>query len=216
MRVISIAKVITRAERSNRPKSKQPGNREQVTAIDYIISSGQALLPVIIYEGKVYQSTQYIDIEQPRDQSLRVSDNGQIDDRLGLTWLEYIFQKYTVLRTKGVYRLLILDSYSSYRTPEFDLFYKEHLIIILCILLYSSYLLQLLDIGCFTVLKRSYRQQIEGYIYNRVNYIDKDDFLKVYYTVYIESISLANIQSSFVTIGLVLYNPERVLSKLYT
>ena len=101
-------------------------------------------------------------------------------------------------------------------TPEFDLFCKEYLIITLCILLHSLHLLQSLDIGCFVVLKQSYRRQIEGYIYNRVNHIDKEDFLTVYYTTHIESMSLANIQSSFTAIGLTLYDPERVLSKLYT
>jgi hypothetical protein len=51
---------------------------------------------------------------------------------------------------------------------------------------------------------------------NRVNHINKQDFLTVYYTAYTETISLANIQSSFAATGLVLYDPERVLSKLYT
>ena len=54
MRVISIAKVVTRAERSNRPVSIQPGNREWVTAIDCISSYGWSLPLVIIFEGKVY------------------------------------------------------------------------------------------------------------------------------------------------------------------
>jgi hypothetical protein len=77
-------------------------------------------------------------------------------------------------------------------------------------------LLQLLDIGCFSVLKRSYRWQIEGLIQNRVNYIDKQDFLEVYYTAYIETINQLNIYSSFAATGVVLYNPERVLAKLNT
>ena len=101
-------------------------------------------------------------------------------------------------------------------TLEFDLFCKEHSIIILCILLYLSHLLQPCDIGCFALLKRLYRQQIKGYIRNGVNHINKQDFLTVYYTAYTETISLANIQSSFTATGLVLYNPKRVLSKLYT
>jgi hypothetical protein len=54
MGVISTTKVITSAERSNRPISIQPGNREWVTAIDCISSAGWSLLPVIIFEGKVY------------------------------------------------------------------------------------------------------------------------------------------------------------------
>jgi hypothetical protein len=52
--VISTAKVISGAERSNRPISIQPGNREWVTAIDYISSARWSLLPVVIFEGKVH------------------------------------------------------------------------------------------------------------------------------------------------------------------
>jgi hypothetical protein len=83
-------------------------------------------------------------------------------------------------------------------------------------LLYLSHLLQLLDVGCFSVLKRLYRWQIEGFIQNRINYIDKQDFLEVYYIAYTATMNPANIYSSFAAAGLVLYNPERVLSKLYT
>src|SRR5450432_3002439 len=57
MGVISTAKVITGAERSNRPVAVQPGNREWVTAIDFISSAGWSLPPVIIFEGKVHIST---------------------------------------------------------------------------------------------------------------------------------------------------------------
>ena len=209
MGVISTAKVITGAERSRKPVSIQPGNREQVTAIDCISVRGWTLPPVIIFEGKLHQSTWYSDT-RPLDQALGVSDNGWIDNELGLTWLKRVFEKHTVYRTKGVYRLLILDGYGSYMAPEFDLFCKEYLIIILCILPYSSHLLQSLDVGCFAVLKRLYRRQIDGYIRNGLNHIDKADFLEVYYAVYIQSMSLANIQSSFAATGLVPYDPERV------
>jgi hypothetical protein len=53
-------------------------------------------------------------------------------------------------------------------------------------------------------------------MYNRVNYINKPDFLHVFYTACTEAITLANVQSSFAATGLVLHDPERVLSKLYT
>jgi hypothetical protein len=55
MGVISTARVITGAERSNRPVSVQPGNREWVAAIDCICADRQSLLLVIIFEGKVHQ-----------------------------------------------------------------------------------------------------------------------------------------------------------------
>jgi hypothetical protein len=127
-----------------------------------------------------------------------------------------MFKKYTVHRTRGVYRLLILNSYSSYITLEFDLFYKEYSIITLCILLYSSHLLQPLDVGYFAVLKRSYGRQIKGYIHNRFNHINKPDFLHTFYTVRTEAITLANVQSSFAATGLVPHDLKRVLSKLHT
>jgi hypothetical protein len=152
----------------------------------------------------------------PSDWVIGVSENGWTNDVLGLTWLEHVFEKHTLHRTKGVYRLLILDGHGSHMTPEFDLFCKEHSIIPLCMPPHSSHLLQPLDVGCFSVLKRSYGRQIEGYIRNGVNHIDKPDFLQAFYTAHTEAISLANIQSSFAATGLVPYDPGRVLSKLHT
>ena len=104
-----------------------------------------------------------------------------------------MFKKYIVHDIKGNYRLLILDGYGSHVTLEFDLFCKEYSIITLCMLLHSSHLLQLLNVSCFVVLKQSYRRQVEGLIYNRVNHIDKIDFLEAYYTTYTETINQANI-----------------------
>ena len=127
-----------------------------------------------------------------------------------------MFEKHIAHCTKGNYQLLILDGHGSYVTLEFDLFCKEHAIITLCIPLHSSHLLQPLDVGCFSVLKRSYRQQIEGLMRNGVNHIDKQDFLKAYYTTHTETMNQSNIHSSFAATGVVPYDPERVLAKLNT
>ena len=82
--------------------------------------------------------------------------------------------------------------------------------------LYSSHLLQPLDISCFTVLKRLYRQQIEGLIRTGVNYINKPDFLIIYVLAREESMAINIVRSGFAAIGLVPYNPNRVLLKLNT
>jgi hypothetical protein len=137
-------------------------------------------------EGKVRQSTWYSDT-LPLEWVIGVSENGWTDNELGLTWLEHVFEKHTAHRTKGVYRLLILDGHGSHVTPEFDLFCKEHSIITLCMPPHSSHLLQPLDVGCFAVLERLYGQQIEGYMRNGVNHIDKPDFLQTYNTAHIEA-----------------------------
>src|SRR5580700_11897298 len=51
---------------------------------------------------------------------------------------------------------------------------------------------------------------------NRVNHINKQDFLEAYCTARTETINQSNIHSSFTATGVVPYDPERVLSKLNT
>ncbi len=125
-----------------------------------------------------------------------------------------MFEPYTALRTKGVYRLLILDGHRSHITPEFDLFCTEHKIITLCMPSHSSHLLQLLDVSCFATLKRAYGRQIEQLMRSGVNHIDKADFLTAYNRARTESMTPAIARSGFAATGLVPFNPDRVLSKL--
>lgn len=37
-----------------------------------------------------------------------------------------LFDRHTVSRTKGTYRLLILDGYESHHSTKFELYYKNH------------------------------------------------------------------------------------------
>src|SRR5450432_391359 len=53
-------------------------------------------------------------------------------------------------------------------------------------------------------------------MYNGVNHIDKQDFLEAYHNAHKETMTQANISSSFAATRVLLYNPERVLSKLNT
>ena len=73
----------------------------------------------------------------------------------------------------GLYRLLIINSYKSYNLLDFQQIYKDSKIITLYIPPYSSYLLQLLDIGCFSPLKRVYSAKINALIRAYIYYINK-------------------------------------------
>ena len=148
------------------------------------------------------------------DWTIAVSEKGWTDDKLGLIWLQDIFEKHTAHRTRGNYRLLILDGHGSHGTPEFDLFAREHRIITICMPPHSSHLLQPLDVGCFAVLKRLYGQQVQSLIRNSISHIDKPDFLEAYHYAHKATMSLANIASSFAATGVVPYDLDRVLSQL--
>src|SRR5258708_18325124 len=56
MGVIGTARVVTSSEARNRPKKAQPGNREWVSIIQGVNSSGWPLPPFIIFDGKKHLS----------------------------------------------------------------------------------------------------------------------------------------------------------------
>jgi DDE superfamily endonuclease len=81
---------------------------------------------------------------------------------------------------------------------------------------HSSHLLQLLDVSCFSLLKRAYGSRIKQFTQARVNHIDKADFLVAYNSARKEAFTASTIQSGFAGAGLVLYDPNRVLAKFGT
>lgn len=56
--------------------------------------------------------------------------------------------------------LLIINSYKSYKSLAFQDLCKENKIITLCMPAHLSYILQLLDMGCFAPLKQAYSKEI--------------------------------------------------------
>ena len=214
MGMISTAKVICGSEtRASNAKALQPGNREWVTAIIAVNTTGWALPPQIILAADNHQSQWYHAI--PNDFIISVSKNGWTNDGLGLEWLQTVFEPHTASRTLGRYRMLILDGHSSHATAEFDRFCTERNIIPLYMPPHSSHLLQPLDVGCFSPLKRLYGQRIINKVQKGINTVNKTEFLSIYPTVHYQALSSSNIQSSFAATGLVPFSPGRVLSKLH-
>ncbi|KAF4300733.1 hypothetical protein GTA08_BOTSDO06775 [Botryosphaeria dothidea] len=205
--------VVTGSERRNRPKAVQPGDREWVTIIQGINAAGWAIPPFIIFAAKHHLSAWYGDNDIPGDWAIAVSDNGWTTNELGVAWLKH-FNKHTKARTVGTYRLLIIDGHESHNSLEFQAICKEEKIITLCMPPHSSHLLQPLDVGCFSPLKRAYGDQIGGLARNHINHITKLEFLPAFKVAFDKSIIKANICASFRGAGLVPYDLDAVLSKL--
>jgi hypothetical protein len=212
MGLTATAKVITRAEYYGRRSLLQPGNREWVTAIERTNASGWALPPCIIFKGKNYIQSWFDNL--PNDWRFEVRPNGWTSDEISLRWLQKLFIPSTYSRTKGGYRLLILDGHGSHLTPKFDETCAANNIVPICMPAHSSHLLQPLDIGCFAVLKRAYGRLVETKMRLGINHIDKLDFLEAYPIARIEAYKLETIKNSFAAAGLVPFCPDQVLSKL--
>jgi hypothetical protein len=194
--------VVTGSERRGAPKAIQPGNREWTTVIQGINAAGWAIPPFIIFAGQHHLSAWYEE-DIPRDWAIAVSDNGWTTNEIGVDWLKH-FIKHTDGKVVGTRRLLILDGHESHHSLEFQELCKENNIYTLCMPPHSSYLLQPLDVSCFSPLKRAYSREIEALIRDHINHITKLEFLLAFKAAFTRSFTAANICSAFRGAGLVL------------
>jgi DDE superfamily endonuclease/Tc5 transposase DNA-binding domain len=213
MGVIGSARVVTSSEARSRPKPVQPGNHEWVSIIQGVNSMGWTIPPYVIFKGEQHLSAWYEDNYLPSGSVITLSENGWTTNEIGFEWIQH-FDKHTKHRTKGKYRLLILDGHESHISVQFQQYYKEHEIIALCMPPHSSHLLQPLDVGCFSPMKTSYGFQIEKFMRFRINHITKLEFLPAFGQAFTASFTEKNIKAGFKAAGLVPYNPERVISCL--
>jgi hypothetical protein len=79
---------------------------------------------------------------------------------------------------------------------------------------YLSYLLQLLNVGCFLPLKRVYSDEINSLAQYSTKKIKKEAFLLAFKVAFKKAIIKDNIYAGFRGARLVPYNLEAVISKL--
>jgi hypothetical protein len=181
--------------------------------IQGINALGWALPPFIILVAQYHLANWYRECNLPPDWRIETTDNGWTTNAAGLNWIKH-FDYHTTPRTKGRYRLLILDGHESHHSTDFELYCQDHNIITLCMPPHSSHHLQPLDVGCFGPLKQAYGRQIEMLMRAHINHVSKLEFLCAFRDAFHISIAKNNIQGGFSGAGLVPYDPERVLSKL--
>ncbi|KAG6996134.1 Tigger transposable element-derived protein 1 [Fusarium oxysporum f. sp. conglutinans] len=213
MGMIGSGIVITGAERRGKPKSVQPGNREWVTVIQAINAEGWAIDPFIVVAGQYHLANWYRESNLPGDWAITTTQNGWTDNETGLEWLKH-FDRCTVNRSVGSYRLLILDGHESHHSTDFEIYCEEHNIITLCMPPHSSHLLQPLDVGRFGPLKKAYGREIEHLIRSSITHISKTEFFPAFYAAFQATMTEKNIKGGFKGAGLVPFDPESVVSKL--
>ena len=213
MGVISTAMVVTSSDGRAKAKRVQPGNREWVTVIQGVNSRGWTVPPFIVVAGKNHLASWYQNSGFPPNWVIAVTENGWTTNERGMDWIRH-FDKHTRARTMGGYRLLILDGHESHHSDEFEEYCKGNNIITLCMPPHSSHILQPLDIGCFSPLKKAYGRQIEDMMRAHITHITKDDFFPAFYNAFSAAMTESNIQGGFKGAGLVPFNPEGVISAL--
>jgi hypothetical protein len=213
MGVISSMKVVTGAERRNRPQLVQPGDWEWVTVIQSICAAGSCTPPFIIYKGRVHISAWYEEADIPCNCRLSVSESGWTNNALGLELLKH-FDAHTKASQVGAYRLLILDGHESHLNQDFKDYCLENMILTLCMPAHSSHILQLLDVVCFSPLKRKYSQRVRDLARKRIFHINKEGFLPAFKDAFFDVFMMENCRKAFEAAGLVSLYAQVVLDCL--
>jgi len=213
MGVICAAMVVTRADRRGRSKQLQAGNREWATAIECVSSDGFVVPPFLIVQGQNHLASWYEGTDLPDPWVVKTSPNGWTDNKTAMEWIKH-FDKHTIVRRQGAWRMIVLDGHESHLSIPFEEYCKENKIITICLPAHSSHLTQPLDVGCFSVLKRLYGKQLEIFIRAHINHIMKPEFFIAFVAAHNATMKPENIKAGFRGAGLVPYNPEAVLSKL--
>jgi hypothetical protein len=128
------------------------GNHEWVTAVETINAESGILPPYLIFKGKVFLERWF---PLPQNWAINLSPNGWPSDQIGLDCLQKHFIPNST--RKGAY-IVDFGGHSSHLTPQFDKSCKENKIICLCMPAHASHLLQPLDVGCFSVLKKRHME----------------------------------------------------------
>jgi hypothetical protein len=213
MGVIASGMVVTGTERRANPKRVQPGNREWVTTIQSINAEGWAPPPFIIVAGQYHLSSWHRESNLPGNWAIATTKNGWTDNETGLVWLKH-FNRHTIKRSNGAYRLLILDGHESHHSVLFEDYCKENKIITLCMPPHSSHLLQPLDVGCFGPLKQAYGREIEQLIKCSITHISKTEVLPAFHAAHQATMTNNTIQGGFRGAGLVPLDASHVISRL--
>jgi hypothetical protein len=191
----------------------QPGNREWITVIQAINAEGRAIAPFIVGAGQYHLANWYRESNLPGDWAITTTQNGWTDNETGLEWLKH-FDRCTAKRSNSRYRLLILDGHESHHSVDFERYCKGNKIITLCMPPHSSHLLQPLDVGCFSLLKKAYGREIEHLIRCSITHVSKIEFFPAFYAAFQATMTERNIKAAFRGAGLVPLDPESVVSKL--
>ncbi|KYK58878.1 hypothetical protein DCS_00005 [Drechmeria coniospora] len=185
---------------------KRLGSRCWTTIVECVSATGQALMPLVLFKGKDLQHQWFPEKLAYLDQwRFAATDKGWTSDAIALKWLKEVFIPGTKA-SKTNKRLLIVDGHGSHTTDDFMYECFDNGIFLLFLPAHASYVLQPLDVSCFSPIKAAYRRAIEAIAFlagsNDTTPIGKATFLQCYYKARTEGLTERNIKGGWKGSGL--------------
>jgi hypothetical protein len=141
------------------------------------------------------------------------SNSGWTSDNHAYEWLTTLFEPET-RRNDDKRRLLLLDGHGSHLTARFIAFCLDKNIDLVCLPPHTSHILQPLDVGLFSPLKRALSTEIEKLFRLDTRRVPRIEWTEAYITARAKAFTSRNIESSFRASGIYPLSPITILSTL--
>ena len=197
--------------------ARQDGSREFISLLACICADGSWLPPSLIYQGESHDlQSSWVEELGSEMAYFAASDNGWSCNKLGLNWLEKVFEPHTKSKAGRRWRILIVDGHSSYVNMGFLQWANDHRIIVHILPPHSTHKLQLLDVGLFNPLATSYQKQLNNLIHNGQGMVSmtKRLFYPMFRDAWAEAFTEKNVHNAFAKTGIWPQNPDVVLNTI--
>ena len=147
--------------------------------MEYICATGDIISLLIIFKGENVM-TRWIPNEVAKTWHFSCNTKGWTSNIHGELWLERCFEPMTKDKANGHKRLLLCDGHDSHISAQFVRFCIDHHIILFLLPPHSSHLLQPLDVGVFSPLKRLMSSQLSRLYATEIVRLQKIEWLQHY------------------------------------
>jgi len=205
------------ADRAKAPCKRLPkGNRDSITVVEAISGDGFVVPPLIIFRGAAHYVWWYehLDSVQSTDWTFAYTAAGWEKRVISIEWITH-FDTVTKPRLSGSeqYRLLILDGYEIHISIEVVEYCIGARIVPYCLPAHSARLLQPLDVGLYSSLRKHYGEQVDDLMVSGEIEVTKGSFLPMLENARIQAFTKANILSAWRGAGLIPPNPRVILAQ---
>ena len=201
---------IISAKGAKKVRQISSGNKTQITILGCVSATGQAIPPMVIFQGKNFNHS--LSKGEIPGTLYGTSDSGWMDHELFAKWFQSHFLVHAVSNRP---LLLLLDGHSSHFTLDLVKSAAEENVIILCLPPHTTSDTQPLDTSCFGPLKTYWAQLCHEYIFaNPGRVITKYQFSAIFSQAWSKGMAINNITSGFRNTGIYPFNPQAILCKV--
>ncbi|KAM9924504.1 hypothetical protein OXX59_004494 [Metschnikowia pulcherrima] len=195
---------------TGRRRQRTRKRSDMATVIECTNASGWALPAYISFQIGPFLESEAEKI--PADWQIEICSKSWNPQNIGLHWLQNHFHPKTEGCVKGQFRLLVLDGQADKLGFAFYRLCELYKIIPLCIPPKLSHILLPLDTWPFGESGKSYCKRVKESVIGKAS-VDKLHYLGEYVYTRREVMNECQIKESFETVGLVPFDPKRVIIK---